>query len=142
MPNWCDNRLEIFAENKEGADQLKRFIEQAAKDVPEQDKSPLHFVNFVPYPNGEWNYDWCVNNWGTKWDVSEVDLDQDTEYDDHGFVYYCFQTAWAPPVEWLKKVAKMFPELRFRLKYEEEGVGFMGVAFGQKTITDNEISYS
>ena len=37
-------------------------------------------------------------------------------------------SAWSPPIEWLRKVARDYPNLFFRLRYAEEGVGFMGVA--------------
>jgi hypothetical protein len=41
---------------------------------------------------------------------------------------YRFASAWNPPVAWLVKVARDFPALRFKLTYDEPGIGFAGVA--------------
>ena len=68
-------------------------------------------------------YDWCVDNWGTKWDIEAQLIG-----DESGYLMYSFSSAWSPPIAWLKKTAKDHPELQFRLKYEELGVGFMGMA--------------
>ena len=69
-------------------------------------------------------YDWCRANWGTKWDLSNVEV----EYEDDEYLEASFDTAWCPPLEAFDKISKDYPNLHFRLKYEEEGCGFMGVA--------------
>lgn len=74
------------------------------------------------YGTDNW-YDWQVQKWGTKWDVTA-----ELVSDDEGFLEYEFDSAWSPPTAWLEKVAKDYPLLQFMLKYEEEGVGFMGRA--------------
>jgi hypothetical protein len=82
-------------------------------------------------------YDWATCHWGTKWDI-EAEL----AYEDDTVLEYRFDTAWSPPVEWLRKVAADYPKLRFCLKYEEPGMAFMGVAVGENgKVTDNCLSY-
>ena len=58
MPNWCGNTLRL-----EHEDSAK--ITQAVEAF----KKGEFFQTLVPNPDGEWNYDWSVNHWGTKWDV-------------------------------------------------------------------------
>ena len=77
-------------------------------------------------------YDWCISNWGTKWDVQAV-----LEDEGHGYLEYSFDSAWSPPVEWLEKAARDYPELYFRLKYEEEDASFVGVAIAKKGQVSN-----
>ena len=80
-------------------------------------------------------HDWCADNWGTKWDVKAKLVDER-----EGYLEYAFPSAWSPPTAWLKKVAKQYPELQFRLKYEELGVGFMGMAkAGKGEVKDTRI---
>jgi hypothetical protein len=76
---------------------------------------------FVPY-EGEWDYDWCVSNWGTKWDVGG----------DNGYIRpnpntlkISFESAWAPPTEAYRKME----ELGFEVKamYYEPGMAFAGL---------------
>ena len=80
--------------------------------------------------------DWCTRNWGTKWDVQAV-----LEAEGEGYLEYSFQSAWSPPLEWLEKVTWDYPELSFRLKYEEEGAGFMGVATAEEGNVSNRSIY-
>lgn len=75
-----------------------------------------------------------MQNWGTKWDIEAELVSDDDEY-----LEYEFNSAWSPPVPWLEKVAKDFPNLDFNLRYEEEGIGFMGCAKGRKDILDQSI---
>lgn len=158
MPNWCENELTITSDNKE---QLREFSEKI-KD-PENDRE-LSLTKLFPCPeellsgistnndslndesaelitkygHKDW-YDWRVANWGTKWDVEDVELKNCSD----DYVYYCFNSAWSPPTEWIAHVALMFPDIHFFLKYDETGVGYMGVfkAHGNKT-EDLYIDYS
>ena len=41
-------------------------------------------------------------------------------------LYYDFDTAWGPPIEFVKNISKKFPELLFYLKYHEPGMAFAG----------------
>ena len=88
------------------------------------------------YGTNNW-YDWRIANWGTKWDVdAELRIDNET------YLAYSFDSAWSPPLTWLEKVAKQFPKLHFKLKYEEEGLGFMGIAIGMNgEVVDNCLDY-
>lgn len=69
-------------------------------------------------------YDWCYDNWGTKWNFSDVEIIRD-DYDD--LVSYTFDTAWSPPTKVIIKMSERFPMLKFTLNYYECGLGFMGI---------------
>lgn len=69
-------------------------------------------------------YTWRLVNWGTKWDLGdETEVRED--YED-GKLEYHFDTAWSPPFEWLETASKKYPQLNFRLQYEEGGNNFEG----------------
>jgi hypothetical protein len=86
----------------------------------EKQEKEFKLFNLYPYKN-DWNYEWCINNWGTKWDVQwhEKTLLK------NGIVYG-FDTAWSPPIEWVKKVCTDFPLLTIKVEYNEPGAGFSG----------------
>jgi len=136
MPNWCQNKLMVRAEGKDGELQIKAFKE-LADDSNGDLKTALSLYKLYPYPDKKWDWNWCVDNWGTKWDVQAKLVCDDVSY-----LSYEFDSAWSPPIEWLKYVSKEFPDLHFTLKYDEEGMGFMGVAQGQGgEISDNCMEY-
>ena len=118
MPNWTSNRATITGP----APVIKEII-----DVLNQDHSPL--LNWmVPQPNFEndsdW-YDWNVNNWGTKWDISDVYFENQAEEDS---IEFSFCTAWAPPVDAFLTWAQTDGRVQFNLEYWEPGIGFVGSA--------------
>lgn len=51
---------------------------------------------------------------------------------------YGFDSAWAPPMEWLAQVGPQFPELSFRLWYAEGGCDFAGVYTVEDANASNE----
>jgi len=60
MPNWCLNNLTI--EHEDGY-MVDRFVK-----AYEEGNTCNEFIP-VPEDIGEGWYDFCVNNWGTKWDI-------------------------------------------------------------------------
>ena len=139
MPNWCENELAVWGDK---ADIRKLKTKAGGKDtdlflnnlypMPEElgeTKSPSNRSKKAlvkKYGAEHWYY-WRINNWGTKWDVT-AELTAETDES----LLYAFSTAWSPPIPWLKKVAMDYPELSFRLKYDEPGVGFAGVTIVEK----------
>ena len=128
MPNWCENRLEVRGKEAD----VDRFAEGFVKNgisafVP----TPKELVedtgteeeNMKKYGAASW-YDWRLENWGTKWDITDVY----TLERDEGYAAFSFDTAWAPPIEAFEKISKMFPGLEFILQYEEPLMGFFGQA--------------
>jgi len=109
-----------------------RLMSQRAAFLRHDDE-PCLFASFYPPPPevikegfSHAGYNWQVDKWGTKWDVSDFDLDA---YDE--LLVIMFSTAWAPPLGWVVHVGKMFPELRFELKYFEGGAWFAGTAVAE-----------
>ena len=92
-------------------------------DMPE-DKRELVAKQFPEVPDGYNNggYNWCHENWGTKWNVdAEISGDPND-----GEVSYFFDSAWAPPEKVIKKLGEMFPTLSLHLNYSEPGMCFEG----------------
>ena len=123
MPNWCENSLLVIG----GREDVKRFYEKGFEKSSENVNGEWCLFPYYPY-EGEWDYDWCVDNWGTKWDVDCTIYDLieiDTEF--------CveFNSAWAPPIAWLKKVQSDYPNLKFKLLYEEPGMQFVGMSYSE-----------
>jgi hypothetical protein len=94
MPNWCENSVRVNGDPKE----VKEFIE-----FVKSDDSDFDFEKICPFPNGEWDYDWCINSWGTKWSAQEISTDHDQEVAD-----YYFDTAWSPPEGIYSELVKKF----------------------------------
>jgi len=65
------------------------------------------------FGTADW-YDWCVNNWGTKWNASNV-----SEIEG-GFK---FDTAWSNPYKLLVKLSEKYPNITFSVKYADEDLG-------------------
>ena len=105
MPNWAMNRLYVSG----NAVFIQNFYNSCLVN------GKFCFSGIVPEPEYKhpdefllWRYD----NWGTKWDIDgDIDLVEETA----GSRTFVFNTAWAGPYEWLKAVAKKFPELTFRM---------------------------
>ena len=69
-------------------------------------------------------YGWEVENWGCKWGASEPSLD-DSNSD---YLHYAFDTPWGPPLSFIEKISKDWPELSFEVSYSEPGMAFEGKA--------------
>jgi hypothetical protein len=165
MPNWCNNKMYITGE-EEKAKEVMDFIGNDfdfKKIVPYPEKfkqmdeeysrltdchrhvmSEEDKQNYLAKWGTEWNgfncggYDWCCDNWGTKWNVNEnMDI-----YDPDGVIE--FQTAWSPPEPIIVKLSEMFPEVEIKLVYEEPGVGFIGklVCKNGKRLKDTTVNVS
>jgi hypothetical protein len=78
--------------------------------------------NLATHGYATW-YDYCVNEWGTKWDVGG-EGDQATVHSPNS-ISMNFDSAWAPPVPAMEK----FQDLGFRVKlvYWESGMCFCGL---------------
>ena len=81
----------------------------------------------VPQPKFEgesdW-YNWNVENWGTKWPISSVCVD-DSDIDT---ISFGFSSAWAPPVAAFETWARNQENVTFQLDYFEPGCGFVKYA--------------
>ena len=126
MPNWCDNTLEVSHEDPKMVDRVVQAF--TAGRLCEE---------FIPSPNGEWDWDFSVNNWGTKWDVGG---DQEYIERDETAVHMTFQSAWSPPMGLYEKLYA----LGFQVKayYYEPGMGFCGIyenGIDEEYNTDDEL---
>lgn len=68
-------------------------------------------------------YEWCLEHWGTKWGVYEVDFTPATKRG----ALLSFQSAWSPPSEAVfEALAAKFPNLTFEAEWFEGGAGYCG----------------
>lgn len=70
----------------------------------------MYINNIKQYGHISW-YDWCIENWGTKWGVSEFSCNKDT---------MIFDTAWATPEPIFERLSKEFPDDYIEIKYADE----------------------
>ena len=102
-----------------------------ADDSPEQKAVvAAEESNLKKYGYKNW-YDWCVSEWGTKWnaggsDNADMQIDFDEDGDD-SIALFQFDTAWAPALGVMQKLMDTHPELSIECRYHEPGVGFFGV---------------
>ena len=148
MPNYCNNVVEIRGPVKvvkalvdHRLDFMKIYPyppdldivagRSGADDSPEQIQLvAAEKSNLKKYGYKNW-YDWCVSEWGTKWnaggsDNADMQIDWDEDGDD-SIALFQFDTAWAPALGVLQKLRDDHPELSVECRYHEPGVGFMGV---------------
>jgi hypothetical protein len=117
MPNWCSGRATISGPAPV-ISEIKSILENPEGDL-------LNWM--VPRPKSEdenW-YAWNIENWGTKWSLSDVYIDNSVEEDS---IEFSFSTAWAPPVDAFHTWAAADGRVQFTLDYWEPGCAFVGSA--------------
>lgn len=116
-----------------GIKNLEELRAWADKEHPEwQAVADIMHGNITAYGAANW-YEWCCQNWGTKWNAYGVDCDAPPYTDAQGEAHlqFCFSTAWSPPSPVLAAIAAEYPDLTFENEWYEEG----GCA-GHMLITD------
>ena len=128
MPNWVSNRAVISGP----APVIKEITDIL------NEENPALLAWMVPEPRYEGDqdwYSWRVNNWGTKWDVSDVYFEHQPEEDR---IEFSFSTAWGPCVEAFLTWAQQDGRVEFTLDYWEPGMAFAGrVAWDGEYFTDD-----
>ena len=141
MPNHCTNEVTITFKDLEQKEAFRKWVDNG-------EDNPLDFERILPYPKGietvtdilsgkkkkvvvggEWNYEWCCENWGTKWNSYSWDQFEsrwEDEYDEE-YIDLRFETAWGPPTGILEKIHEKFPDLPYiRWFYRDEADMFCG----------------
>jgi hypothetical protein len=117
------------------------FTEQAKGTVSwggDPSEQVLTFHPFIPIREGEDPFkEKRVALWGTDRQPFDPSITQgDEDDDDWKRVRYDFDTAWSPPLAFVKTVGKMYPTLIISLMYCEMGMQFRGelVVSGDKVV--------
>ena len=142
MPNWCNNSVEIYHNDPKMLERVREAFNKGAllaefipipqslrivagcagsADSPEQIalvEAEENNIKVHGYKN--W-YDYCVNEWGTKWDVGGDNPVQDIP----GGLMLGFDSAWAPPCAAYEKLQEM--GFRITAMYYEPGMAYAGV---------------
>jgi hypothetical protein len=167
MPNHCNNTLGITGPKED----VEQFIELVTYKGLDKDKDQYElFKNLLPMPeeligttapskekneqliekygSDNW-YDWCNENWGTKWGdysltfdgvnyevINEYSTLENGEKDyetsipkitGNASAHFHYDTAWAPGCEELANaICNRFPNLKGFISYEEPGMAFAG----------------
>lgn len=143
MPNWCMNRVYINGPTdkiNELAAALKAgnfcstvlpvpeplLDEQSSSyggdDADEKDALRARLTEQFGYAN--W-YDFCCDNWGTKWDVEDATPTVDpSSYPGWSELETSFESAWSPPEGIYAALVKM--GLEVDAFYFEPGMSFAG----------------
>lgn len=83
-------------------------------------------LNLKYFGHKNW-YDWCIAEWGTKWDIgraSEHDALVEIDDGDWPTMTLSFESAWSPPIQAYAKLEAM--GFIITAQYFEPGVGFCG----------------
>ena len=155
MPNWCENVVTVSGD-KERLTKFKKFVkgtcivsseykattkkgkktwEEVMFKTPKTVEIPFSFKSIMPYKK-EWDYNWCVKNWGVKWD-----LDDETRTEEDGdYLEYCFDTAWGPPYGIHQTLTAKFPDLHITWFYHEPMMEIAGYLEGESQTLAKEVN--
>lgn len=130
MPNWCANTLVLSHKDPVMVQRAKQaFLDNKLCNefvpVPEELVDTVHPSDNealkAKYGYSDW-YDFCVGEWGTKWDVGGEE-GQLTEQED-GELSMIFDSAWAPPIEFYAHLQRL--GFHVSATYHEPGMAFAG----------------
>ena len=147
MPNWCYNRVSVYSENTDQVTELfdifnnpepfnalipsPKWSETPNEDgelpVLEEHKDADGKVLFTTHKfpksgktDDRW-YDWQIQNWGTKWEPTDLSVEQCDEE-----LEITFNTAWSPPEDICRAIRNKYPDVSVSWFYDEPGCEIAG----------------
>lgn len=125
MPNWCINTLEVASNQGK---ELRTFAMSARGEA-----GVLSLESLRPVPPeiprldhdglSHEERDWRNEHWGTRVLCKPRLVNANDRR-----LRYAFDTAWSPPLAWVRYVSQLFPHVTFYLRYIEIGIPFKGIA--------------
>ena len=137
MPNWCNNTISISGPTET----IKQLWDDAHIETTNEDGEVVKDFALLdamhPMPKelegteglGEganW-YRWRVNNWGTKWEISDEGLEFIDNEDGTAMIEGWFDSAWAPPTGAYDHFLDMMDNCSVYATYHEPGMDFAGI---------------
>jgi hypothetical protein len=100
--------------------------ERTPEEKAQEDKNKEDLKNTCIQETGfdGW-YEWCRAKWNTKWNSYNNITLEDNFNEIENISTYCFQTAWCPPTNVIRELAKATGET-IELYYADEGYDFFG----------------
>jgi hypothetical protein len=144
MPNFCFNEITITGKIENVRNLMDKI--DAFLVTTEDQRIPHHglFMTLIGLPEGiteitddNW-YDTNISWLGTKWDIfPPINVDYS-----EGFLFMTFDTAWTPPSNFCKELAKQY-DVTVQIVYMEQGNDFCGreVYDINGTVEEEEYSY-
>ena len=129
MPNWCNNSFSIT-----GNTESIRELWETAQTADNGDFGLLNAImpmpkelegTTAPSEGDNW-YNWRVENWGTKWDVTDEGLEFIDNGDGTASISGWFDSAWSPPIGAFEQLAADFDSCVIECSYYEPGMDFGG----------------
>ena len=143
MPNWCSNSLTLSGPQavlQEIADTGFSFTKlmpypKEMEGIENVYPPPAEEVNKRARLNEKYGvdnlYDWCVKNWGTKWDVTPsmpLEIEPIMAPENLFELIIDFDSAWSPPVGVIKFIYDNYKDrgLSIHMEYFEPACAFLG----------------
>jgi hypothetical protein len=131
MPNWCANTLTLEHEDPAmiaraktafaKGEFLHEFIPVPAELSEAVANASINEEMVAKYGYSSW-YDFCVANWGTKWDVGGGD---GSLQDIPNGLMLTFDSAWSPPINAYARLIEQ--GFKVYATYYEPGMAFAGI---------------
>lgn len=116
MPNWCNNSITISHPDVEKIDAIEKELTKS-----DMDSGVCNLIRPRPATEEDNWYDWNLENWGSKWDLSistgSYERDGDT-------ISFDFDTAWSPPIALYEYMVDQGYDVR--AYYHEPGMCYCG----------------
>jgi hypothetical protein len=134
MPNWCNNTITIQGQTEtiktlwddavKGEGLLQAMVPQP-EDIFQGNLGEKERKMCLEQGIPNW-YDWNINNWGTKWDVSLEGLEFEDNGDGTATITGWFESAWAPPIDAYNTFCENMDGVFLEAYYDEPGMVFCG----------------
>ena len=122
MPNHCYQSVYIRGP--------RAMVQELYFNLDSEDPRFCDVVVPMPLHEAGNSYEWCNANWGTKWDVADVEImekllmsDEEGPEEVAWFAFKCW-TAWSPPIPVWNQLHALGIDVE--ADYEDEGGMFKG----------------
>ncbi len=112
MPNHITNIVAVSGDES----RIQAMLKAVQND--EYGVGSVDFNKIIPMPDDSDSYDWCIANWGSKW--NSYGYTADTGFKDGKLT---FLTAWSAPHPIMQRLSEMFPDIEFEHEWADEDIG-------------------
>lgn len=129
---FCKQKIFKTFQGRMSASDIENFMKNSNNEKFKTTEDYINYAlqaynNICKYGSMDW-YNWRIENWGTKWNACETEIQDSAIY---------FETAWGDVRNLVEKLSTMFPENEFIYEWSEEQIG---IYCGQAVIQNGKFS--